>query len=77
MREATFNVLEMKEPIKSSFEGSSEISPSLAYADIRKNMLRDPQADGMHIQGNAWRVLHMIDRVGSDFCVPVVHAKCA
>ena len=35
MREATFNVLAM-EPIKSSFEGASKISPSLDYADIRK-----------------------------------------
>ena len=35
MREATFNVLAM-EPIKSSFEGASKISPSLDYADLRK-----------------------------------------
>jgi len=52
MREANFNVLAM-EPIKSSFEGASEISPSLDYADIRKNMLRHPRAEEIYIQGNA------------------------
>ena len=40
-------------------------------------MTRHPRADGIYIQGNAWRVLHMIDRGGSDLGVPVVHAKCA
>ena len=76
MREANSNVLVM-EPIKSSYEGASEISPSLDYANIRKNMLRHPRADGIYIQGNAWRVLNMIDRVGFDLGVPVVYANCS
>ncbi|MEK9929399.1 MAG: hypothetical protein VW557_01490 [Rhodospirillaceae bacterium] len=76
MREAGFNVLAM-EPIKSSFEGASEISSSLVYAHIRKNMLRHPRADGIYIQGNAWRVINIIDKLETDFGVPVVHANCA
>ena len=64
------------EPIKSSFEGASEISPSLVFAHIRKNILRHPRGDGIYIQGNAWRVLNIIDRVESDLGVPVVHANC-
>ena len=76
MREANSNVLVM-EPIKSSYEDASEISPSLDYANIRKNMLRHPRADGIYIQGNAWRVLNMIDRVGFDLGVPVVYANCS
>ena len=42
MREAGFNVLVM-ELIKSSFEGASEISPSLVYAYIEKAFLGTPE----------------------------------
>ena len=74
MRDASLNVLVM-EPIKSSFEGASEISPSLFYACIRKNMLRHPREDGIYNQGNAWRVQNIIDRVESALIYRTVNSS--
>ncbi len=44
---------------------------------IRKTFLAHLSADGIYIQGNAWRVLGIIERVEADFGVPVAHASCA
>jgi len=76
MNEAGFDVLAM-EPMKASFAGASHLSPHSVYAHIRKTFLAHPEADGIYIQGNAWRVLSVIEMVERDFGVPVAHANCA
>ena len=76
MREAGFDVLAM-EPMVVSFSEASHISSREVYAHIRKTFLAHPDANGIYIQGNAWRVLDIIEMVEGDFGVPVAHASCA
>lgn len=76
MTEAGFDVLAMA-PMTVSFASASQISPQALYAHIREQFLAHPGADGIYIQGNAWRVLSIIEMVENDFGVPVAHANCA
>jgi len=75
MREAGFEVLAM-EPMNVPFSEAGHISSHQVYAHIRRTVLAHPKADGIYIQGNAWRVLDIIETVERDFGVPVAHASC-
>ncbi len=75
MNEAGFDVLAM-EPMVVPFSEAGNISSRQVYAHIRNTYLAHPGADGIYIQGNAWRVLDIIEMVESDFGVPVAQASC-
>ncbi|MEK9685519.1 MAG: hypothetical protein VW226_13295 [Rhodospirillaceae bacterium] len=76
MKEAGFNVLAM-EPMQISFGSAGQISPEMVYSFIRQIFFSHSGADGIYIQGNAWRVLKIIDLLENDLGVPVVHTNCA
>ena len=75
MIEAGFDVLAM-EPIIVPFSEAGQISSRRVYSHIRETFLAHPDADGIYIQGNAWRVLDIIEMVERDFGVPVAQASC-
>ncbi len=76
MTEAGFDVLAM-EPMVVPFSEAGQISSQQVYSFVRDTFLAHPGADGIYIQGNAWRVLDIIDMVERDFGIPVAHASCA
>lgn len=76
MQEAGFEVLAM-EPMAVPFEEAGKLSSRQVYAHVRRTFLDHPGADGIYLQGNAWRVLDIIEMLEADFGVPVEHASCA
>jgi maleate cis-trans isomerase len=75
MVEAGFDVLAM-EPMIVPFDQAGTLSSKQVYAHVRKTFLDHPGADGIYLQGNAWRVLDIIAMLEADFGVPVVQASC-
>ena len=76
MNEAGFDVLAM-EPMIVPFDQAGTLSSKQVYAHVRKTFLDNPGADGIYLQGNAWRVLDIIEILEADFGVPVAQASCA
>jgi maleate isomerase len=76
MTEAGFDVVSM-EPIDVPFEQASHISPEMLYAHIKKLCRDNPVADGIYIQGSAWRVERVVEPLEQDLQIPVVHANVA
>jgi maleate isomerase len=76
MNEAGFEVASM-EPIDVPFDQASHISPEMLYAHVKKLHRRSPKADGIYIQGSAWRVERVVDLLEQDLGLPVVHANIA
>lgn len=76
MTQAGFEAVSM-EPIDVPFDQASHISPELVYAHIKKLFLENPGADGIYIQGSAWRTEGIVETLEQDLQVPVVHANIA
>jgi maleate cis-trans isomerase len=65
------------EPIEVPFDQASHISPQVVYAHIKKLFRQNPGANGIYIQGSAWRNEEIISALEEDLQVPVVHANIA
>lgn len=76
MTQAGFEAVSM-EPIDVPFDQASHISPEVVYAHIKKLFLENPGADGIYIQGSAWRTEGIVETLEQDLQVPVVHANIA
>jgi maleate cis-trans isomerase len=76
MTQAGFKVASM-EPIDVPFDQASHISPEQVYAHVKKLFLANKGADGVYIQGSAWRCEEIVDVIEQDLQVPVVHATIA
>jgi maleate isomerase len=76
MTHAGFKVVSM-EPMDVPFDQAGQISPQACYAHIRKLFLANKGADGIYIQGGAWRTEGIVELLEQDLQVPVVHANVA
>jgi maleate isomerase len=76
MTQAGFKVVSM-EPIDVPFDQAGQISPQACYAHIRRLFLAHKGADGIYIQGGAWRTEGIVEMLEQDLQVPVVHANVA
>ncbi|MDA0652029.1 MAG: hypothetical protein O3C49_01980 [Proteobacteria bacterium] len=76
MTQAGFDVLAM-EPLEVPFEKAGEISPHAVYSLVRETFLKHPKAEVIYLQGNAWRLLSIVDMMEADFGVPVIETCCA
>lgn len=65
------------EPIDVPFEQASHISPEMVYSHIKKLVRNNPGADGIYIQGSAWRCEKIVEVLEQDLQMPVVHATIA
>jgi maleate cis-trans isomerase len=72
MKEAGFKVLSM-EPIEVPFDQAGQISPEACYAHVKRLFRAHKGADGIYIQGGAWRTEGIIETLEQDLQVPVVH----
>ncbi len=75
MTEAGFDVLAM-EPLEVPFEKAGEISPQDVYALVHKTFMENPKAEAIYLQGNAWRLLGIVEMMEDDFGIPVIET-CA
>jgi maleate cis-trans isomerase len=76
MSQAGFDVLAM-EPLEVPFEKAGEISPHAVYSLVRETFLKHPKAEVIYLQGNAWRLLSIVERMERDFGIPVIETGCA
>jgi len=76
MTEAGFKVVSM-EPIDVPFDQAGQISPEACYAHIKRLFQKNKGADGIYIQGGAWRTEGIVETLEQDLQVPVVHANIA
>lgn len=76
LTEAGFSVLAM-EPIDVPFEQAGTISPHLVYAHVRRIVLANPKAQAIYLQGNAWRLRSIVEKMEQDFGIPVIETGCA
>lgn len=76
MTQAGFDVLAM-EPLEVPFEKAGEISPHAVYALVRETFLKHPNAEVIYLQGNAWRLLSIVEMMEADFGIPVIETCCA
>lgn len=76
LTQAGFDVLAM-EPLEVPFEKAGEISPHAVYALVRKTWLANPGAEAIYLQGNAWRLLSIVEMMERDFGIPVIETGCA
>lgn len=76
LTEAGFTVLAM-EPINVPFEQAGTISPHLVYAHVRRMVLAQPKAQAVYLQGNAWRLRSIVEKMERDFGIPVIETGCA
>jgi maleate isomerase len=76
MTEAGFTVVSM-EPIDVPFDQAGQISPEACYAHIKKLFRNSKGADGIYIQGGAWRTEGIVETLEQDLQVPVLHANLA
>jgi maleate isomerase len=76
MTDAGLEVVSM-EPIDVPFEQASHISAEMVYAHIKKLVRANPGADGIYIQGSAWRCERIVEVLEQDLQMPVVHANIA
>jgi len=75
LTEAGFDVLAM-EPIDVPFEKAGELTPEQVYAHVRKIVLAHPKAQAIYLQGNAWRLLRIVQMMEDDFGIPVIDTDC-
>lgn len=71
-----FEMLAM-EPLEVPFEKAGEISPHAVYALARETFLAHPAAQAVYLQGNAWRLLSIVETMERDFGIPVIETGCA
>jgi maleate cis-trans isomerase len=76
MTQAGFNVVSM-EPIDVPFDQAGQISPEACYSHIKRLFREHKGADGIYIQGGAWRTEGIVEILEQDLQVPVVHANIA
>lgn len=76
MTQAGFKVVSM-EAIDVPFHEAGQISPETCYAHIKKLFRENKGADGVYIQGGAWRTEGIVETLEQDLQVPVVHANIA
>lgn len=77
MTQAGFKVVSM-EPIEVPFDQAGQISPEQCYTHIMKLWRANKgAADGVYIQGGAWRTEGIVEMLEQDLKVPVVHANIA
>jgi maleate isomerase len=76
MTEAGFTIASM-EPIDVPFDAASHISPQQVYAHVKRLHRAHPDADGIYIQGSAWRCESIVETLEQDLQIPVVHATIA
>jgi maleate isomerase len=76
MTEAGFDVLAM-EPLEVPFEKAGEISPEQVYALVHETFTANPKAEAIYLQGNAWRLLSIVEMMERDFGVPVIETCAA
>lgn len=76
MTDAGLEVVSMQ-PIDVPFEQASHISPEMVYSHIKKLVRENPGADGIYIQGSAWRCEKIVEVLEQDLQMPVVHANIA
>ena len=76
LTEAGFQVLAM-EPIDVAFEEAGTISPRQVYAHLRRMVLAHPKAEAIYLQGNAWRLRSIVEKMEQDFGMPVIETGCA
>lgn len=74
LTEAGFDVLAM-EPIDVPFEEAGELSPHRVYGHVRDTFLSHPKAEAIYLQGNAWKVLGIVEMMENDFGVPVIETN--
>jgi maleate cis-trans isomerase len=65
------------EPIDVPFAAASHIAPEMVYSHIKKLFRENKGADGIYIQGSAWRTEGIVEVLEQDLQVPVVHANIA
>jgi len=76
LTQAGFEMLAM-EPLEVPFEQAGELSPQRVYAHVRDTVLSQPKAEAIYLQGNAWRVLSIVEMLESDFAVPVIETNAS
>ena len=76
MTQAGFQAVSM-EPIDVPFDQASHISPEMVYAHVKRLVRENPGADGIYIQGSAWRCERIVETLEQDLQLPVVHATIA
>jgi maleate isomerase len=76
MTQAGFRIASM-EPIDVPFDQAGHISPEQVYAHVKKLFRENKGADGIYIQGSAWRCESIVELLEQDLQVPVVHATIA
>ena len=76
LTEAGFTVLAM-EAIDVPFEQAGTISPHQVYAHVRRMVLAHPKAQAIYLQGNAWRLRSIVEKMEQDFGIPVIETGCA
>lgn len=76
LTQAGFEVLAM-EPIDVPFAQAGELSPQRVYSHVRDIFLSQPKAEAIYLQGNAWRVLSIVEMLESDFGVPVIETNAS
>src|SRR5204862_163559 len=76
MTEAGFKVVSMQ-PIDVPFAEAGQISPETCYAHIKKLFHENKGADGIYIQGGAWRTEGIVETLEQDLQIPVLHANVA
>jgi maleate cis-trans isomerase len=59
------------------FNMVQELSGEQVYAHIKKAFLKHKGADAIYMLGSGWRTLHIVDLLGQDLGVPVVHPVTA
>jgi maleate isomerase len=76
MTQAGFEIASMQ-PIDVPFAAASQISPEQVYAHVKKLFRENKGADGIYIQGSAWRTEGIVEALEQDLGVPVVNATIA
>ena len=76
MTEAGFDVLAM-EPLEVPFEKAGEIPPEQVYKLVNDTFVANPTAEAIYLQGNAWRLLSIVEMMERDFAVPVIETCAA
>jgi maleate isomerase len=74
MTQAGFKVVSM-DPIDVPFDQAGHITQEACYAHIKKLFRANKGADGIYIQGGAWRTEGIVEMLEQDLQVPVVHAN--
>lgn len=76
MTEAGFRVLAM-EPLLVPFQKAGEIPPEKVYTLARNTLRESPDAEAIYLQGNAWRLLSIVEKMEQDFGIPVIETCAA